>query len=269
MVVLVADYSFARPAPSLLAQHYSAVMRYVLGSSGKRITRAEFDDLRAEGLGVGIVAEGGTSNVLDGAGQGGVDGVLAHTQATAAGFPADRPIYFAADTDVPDSEWPTVAAYLDAARVLSGRPVQGIYGGAGLVQAMLDGGHAEFGWVTNASSWNHGHAAPGAHLQQHVGGTVAGCDDNTVLQADFGQFPPPEAPPAPTPDPPPPPEEEDMPGPCQEIAQAIEAINAVVDQSTQAQARLGDDGLAFWANEMVTDPAGPGAVLIRLAAEIK
>lgn len=190
--MLACDYSFARPAPSELKEHYEGVMRYVLGKVKKRITVEEVNALHGAGLTIGIVAEHLASDVFGGRAQGQINGADAAEQATAVGFPLDRPIYFAADIDVPDSRWGDVGEYADGFREGSGdRPVQGCYGGAGLVQFCLDNGHAEFGWVTNARDWHHGHTAPGAHLAQRVGGVVAGCDDDVVLQTDWGQWPAP------------------------------------------------------------------------------
>lgn len=190
--MLVGDYSDARPSMAVLKDHYEGVMRYVLGRLSKRITTDEVSALHTAGLTLGIVAEGLKENILKGRAVGFEDGDMAAEQATAVGFPLDRPIYFASDIDVLDSQWGDVAAYAEGFREGSGdRPVQGCYGGAGVVQFCLDNGHAEFGWIASASSWHHGHTAPGASLHQRVGGAVAGCDDNLVLQTDWGQWPAP------------------------------------------------------------------------------
>lgn len=212
-MVLVGDYSFARPDPATLAANYEGVMRYVGGNPAKRMSVGERDALFAAGLSIGIVFEGGTSNVL-GANQAGwpsigaatlqgqIDGSAAAAQVATFGFPPDRPIYYAADTDVLDAQWPIVAAYLDAARVGSGsRVVQGIYGGSGLCEQMFVGGHAEFTWTSGATAWDHGHPRPAPSsclLQLTTGPAVPGCDDNDKLLADWGQWgsiiPPPPPP---------------------------------------------------------------------------
>jgi hypothetical protein len=190
--MLVGDYSDARPSPAVLKEHYEGVMRYVLGRTSKRITGDEVTALHTAGLTIGIVAEGPKENVLKGRAVGLSDGEMAAEQATAVGFPLDRPIYFASDLDVFDSQFDDIAEYADGFREGSGgRAVQGCYGGAGVVQFCLDNGHAEFGWIASASSWHHGHTAPGAALHQRVAAAVEGCDDNLVLQTDWGQWPAP------------------------------------------------------------------------------
>lgn len=214
MTTKAVDYSFARPDPdSLKFAGYVGVMRYLapdVGSMRGKILRAdELGRLHAAGLAVGLVWEAGATRSS-------WNGVEANKQADALGFPVDRPIYFACDSDVPDAQWDAVGVCLDA---LSGPRPKGIYGGAGLVQAMLDRGHATFGWVSGARSWDHGHKAPGAHLQQLVGAPISGTDENVVLQPDFGQWP------APTPS-----EEDFMPALTDDEQQALALRVAAIQQ---------------------------------------
>lgn len=189
--MLAGDYSFARPPVDELAAHYSIIIRYVLGSSGKWLQIDEARQLHGAGISICLVAEGGGGNVLRGYAQGLADGRLADAQATARGFPKDRPIYMAADTDIPDSAWPAVEAYARGFRDGSRRPTQGIYGGAGLIQHLLDVGLAQFGWLAAATEWDHGHMAPGACLRQTTRQTVAGVDDDVIMKPDVGQWPAP------------------------------------------------------------------------------
>ena len=183
------DYSSARPDPTMLRNAgYVSVGRY-LGSDGRCITVPERDRLFAAGLSIWLIWETYETRLLGGHTAGRYDGPLANQYADQLAAPSWVPIYYAADTDVQENQAYLVAAYLDAVKATSGRP-RGIYGGAWLVQAMLDGGHAEYGWVSNASSWNHGKTAPGAHLQQ--GGYVFGgsCDENTMLKPTWGAWHP-------------------------------------------------------------------------------
>lgn len=193
----VYDYSFARPDPASLGE---GVMRYACSGhqNGKRLEAVELRTLWDAGLKVGHVFE----NTVDPVSWDGPEGWRQHLE---LGFPEHVPLYFAADSYVPDWKYESIGQLLDATGVpLASR---GIYGGARLVQWCIDNGHATWGWITNALSWSGASSydeaaslAPSAHLQQFYNASdVDGTDANRALQADWGGWHPSMANSIPTP----------------------------------------------------------------------
>jgi len=181
---LVADYSWARPSPSLLRQHYVGVVRYVgdWNANGKYVSPGEYQALKAAGLEIALVWETSAGRTLDGFGAGQQDAASANDWANRLGFPAGRPLYFAVDTDV--WGWGAVAPYFDGVRAASGRPV-GVYGEFDVVEGAADAG-IPYRWATAA--WSRGRQSGRAQLYQYARpAQVAGCDDNEVLSPDWGQ----------------------------------------------------------------------------------
>lgn len=189
----IVDSSFVHEDPTVVAAHgYESMARYLsvdnASTHAKIITPAEAQAIHAAGLGLVLAYEyGATSDSWN--------GDVARAEADAISWPADRPIYWTEDRYVAPAWYPTVGARLDMHGNRSGRP-RGLYGPAQLVQAMLDQGHAQFGWIAGALSWSHAAtiddaiaAAPGAHLAQLVGSPLAGTDENLILKPDYGQSP--------------------------------------------------------------------------------
>lgn len=192
----VLDWSFSRPnLHAVKAMGYEAAGRYLApdnaATHGKIIFKPEYDAILAVGMGVFLVWEQTVSDASWNA-------PMANQQADALGFPKDRPIYYAVDTDVPVSEYARISAKLGS---LPGRP-KGIYAEHGLVQRCLSDGTAKYGWLTSATAWSRD-AAPDAHLRQLVSNLVPGADENIILKDDYGQHP--------APDSSTPPEDDDMP----------------------------------------------------------
>ena len=195
-MVEILDYSSAHPAPAtVLAGGYAGVVRYAgTPGRGKNLTRAEAQAMLAAGVPVGLVYEAGAGWMLGGAGAGAAAAraVLADADHCGVGV---RCVYFAADFDVTTpAEVAAVAGCLDGAAQVLGRARVGVYGEADVIDACLSGGHASWGWQTRA--WSHGRLSDRAHLLQQIGAVRVGgveCDRNTVLRADWGQWPAPGA----------------------------------------------------------------------------
>jgi Domain of unknown function (DUF1906) len=208
----IVDYSTARPDPaSLAAAGFIGAARYLATlPNPKVIDGPELAGLFAAGLSIAFVWEVGTDWTS-------WNGAEADRQLDALGVDQNVPVYWAVDRDW--SDYPLVGRMLDG---VNSRRRRGIYGGSGLVQYQLDNGHAEYGWVAAASSWGHGQPAPGAALQQRVGGAPAGCDVNDVLRPDWGQQDPKGNDVTP--------EEHDMIVKLQQSIDAIYASNARIEQ---------------------------------------
>lgn len=175
----VYDFSFERPSAQRLVDVGAlGAIGYVSRDPRKNLDRSYVDELIGRGLKVAVVHENTASwETWDGAG--------ANRQCDALGMPDDRPLYYAADTDVSPDQYARIGAKLLAQ---PGRP-KGIYGESGLVEFCLENGLAQVGWLTSASSWSHD-PAPKAALRQLVGHTtISGTDKNVVLADDWGQWP--------------------------------------------------------------------------------
>lgn len=176
----VIDYSTARPDPARIkANGYQGGVRYLSDYSAKNLTRAEFEALDAQGLGVAVVWENGAKDALRGASGGMVDCVKANVQADALGLPRDMPIYYAVDTDV-TGNLGTVAAYFAGLETRPDLRKPLLYGQYSVIEQAGDG------WQTMA--WSAGRVSAHARMVQVVGGvTIPDTDVNHVHVADWGQ----------------------------------------------------------------------------------
>lgn len=207
------DYSAGRPSGAAVrAAGYSGVLRYVgfdPAARPKCITRAEYESLIGAGVGVGLVYENVAGDALNGQPAGVAAGQRARHWADVIGFPRDRPLYFACDTDVVTAaQFAAVLDYLrGAATALGGVGLVGVYGENDVIERAAAAGVARWFWQTKA--WSHGVVSPRAHLLQLVGTVFVagvGCDRNEIHQSDWGQAgavapPPPPPPPPPRKDP--------------------------------------------------------------------
>jgi len=200
------DYPWSHPGGSALAAAGKEfACRYLSHDPGKNLTRAEADDLAAHGIWAVVVWEATANRALAGRAAGVSDAKDAAEQATAAGMPPGRPIYFAVDFDATVAQQSAIDAYLGGAASVIGAARVGIYGGYYPVKRALDGGHAKWAWQT--FGWSGGQWDSRAHIRQgaqvRIGGVT--CDLDTALAADYGQWmpgvTPGEPPPAPTPAP--------------------------------------------------------------------
>ncbi|MEV7770599.1 glycoside hydrolase domain-containing protein [Kitasatospora sp. NPDC086791] len=182
------DYPWTHPsAASLQAAGASFAMRYLSTDASKNLSRAEANDLAAHGIWCGVVWETTTGRALAGQAAGAADARTAAAQAVACGMPADRPIYFAVDTD---TNWTSVQPYFAGVASVLGAARTGVYGGLRVVQGAAASGLVAWYWQTSA--WSGGVWDPRAHLQQGGGITIGGvdCDRNTATTTDYGQWMP-------------------------------------------------------------------------------
>lgn len=196
------DYAFPPiPRPSVLAavtnpdnsKGKDFVVRYGgKGTTDKMLTASELSGLRAHGIDVVANTEGSA---------GGFRGYAAGQDWARAGRdwfdnlgrPPGRPIYFSADWDVQEGDWPDLKAALDGAASVIGRSCVGLYGGLYAIQQAQGHGSATWFWQTYAWSTRNGNTvwASGTHMQQYRNKVTidgADCDLNRALTADYGQW---------------------------------------------------------------------------------
>src|ERR1700723_2158160 len=90
-------------ADTILTPYIAAIAQAGITRVGrylKNLTAAEVAALHATGIGVVLIFEAGSENVLGGAAQGTIDGKRALAQAQALNAPDDVAIYVTADTDL-------------------------------------------------------------------------------------------------------------------------------------------------------------------------
>ncbi|WP_432845964.1 DUF1906 domain-containing protein [Amycolatopsis sp. CA-161197] len=186
----VLDYSTGRPSGAAVADEgHAGVVRYI-GTPGrpKNLTRAEYQDMAAHGRGVALVYENHGGDAAGGRSAGVLAAQTARADADACGFPRDRPIYFAVDSDqVSQAQFAAVMAYLDGVASVLGAAQVGVYGEYDVIEQAV-GPHARYGWQTAA--WSKGKKSSKAALYQKIGTVVVGgveCDESDVLAADWGQ----------------------------------------------------------------------------------
>lgn len=185
------DYAWSHPGGAALkAAGKQFACRYLSPDSSKNITKAEAVDLAAHGIWAVVVWEGAADRALGGKTAGAADAKTAVVQATAAGMPSDRPIYFAVDFDATPGQQTAINAYLDGAASVIGRDRVGIYGGYYSVKRALDAGKATWAWQTIA--WSGGQWDARAVIRQGAQKTINGvsCDLNTATADDYGQWMP-------------------------------------------------------------------------------
>ena len=190
------DYAGARPGGRAIRDAgYGFVVRYLSdgGASlpGKLLTRAEADDLRANGIQIVSNWETTASWMLGGY-QAGVEAAQrALEQVLRCGGRRDRPIYFSADWDAAPSEQAAIDDCLRGCASVIGAENVGVYAGRHIVRRCLDNGTAKWAWQTYA--WSGGEWEPRANIRQrndlgyaHVDGVQ--CDINEAMTADYGQW---------------------------------------------------------------------------------
>ena len=210
--MLLIDSAWQHEDPrATVAAGYGGVLRYLSRDPSKNlggvdlagtVHTSEVADLRGAGLDIGLVFEAGDVGMRGGRAQGQSDGTLAALQATALGYPAGCAIYAACDFDAQPGDYPTLVAYLDGFGSALGHHAVGIYGGLAVVDTMLAGGHAVYGWQTVA--WSGGRVSDHAHLYQRIATTTSlqgSYDEDVTLRpgGDIGAWS--HTPPAPTPGP--------------------------------------------------------------------
>ena len=185
------DYAWSHPGGSALQKAGKKfACRYLSADASKNLTRAEADDLAAHDVWSVVVWETSANRALGGKTAGVSDAQRAAAQATAAGMPSSRPIYFAVDFDATEGQQAAINAYLDGAASVIGLDRVGIYGGYYPVKRALDAGKARWAWQTIA--WSGGQWDSRAVIRQGAQITINGvsCDLNTAVADDYGQWMP-------------------------------------------------------------------------------
>lgn len=184
------DYASARPDLDALRAAGVFVARYVCAIFGtKVITKEEADDIKAHNLGLVLVYEQYEHRPEEGRAAGHADALVALSQARAAGFPEDRPIYFAVDFDARPIHQPSIDEYLRGAAEVLGLPRVGVYGGINLIDRCWASKTATWFWQTGA--WSYHKESIHANFVQmtDLNGTIMGgekVDINETRQADWG-----------------------------------------------------------------------------------
>jgi hypothetical protein len=184
------DYASARPDLDELKKVGGFVCRYVCAVIGtKIITQAEANNIKAHGLGLVLVYEQYEQRPLEGRSAGHADALVALAQGRAAGFPDDRPIYFACDYDFRPVNQPAIDEYLRGAAEVVGLARTGVYGGINLIDRCWASKTATWFWQTGA--WSYGKESVHANFVQMtavnpqiIGG--AKVDINETRKEDWG-----------------------------------------------------------------------------------
>lgn len=130
----------AKAAKILRSEGVSFAARYLVPNAGntawKALTAAEAKDLRDAGLAIMLCWETTANRMAGGYDVGQVDGAAAKRLAEGMGIPSDTVIYFAADYNVPESDYASVYDYLYAATVSAFPYNVGLYGSENIVREM-------------------------------------------------------------------------------------------------------------------------------------
>ncbi|GAA5195759.1 hypothetical protein GCM10023322_63140 [Rugosimonospora acidiphila] len=190
MTRLGLDYAWEHPGPAAIrSAGYTFVVRYLGGSASKDLTRAEADTLIAAGLDIVCNWEASASAALNGHAQGVADARAALAQATAAGMPPSRPIYFSVDIDTNTTQYSAIDGYFQGVISVLGLARTGVYGEYDLVAHCV--AVHEVTWVWQTYAWSASRWYPGAQLRQVQNGiTVGGADvdKDQAMAEDFGQW---------------------------------------------------------------------------------
>jgi hypothetical protein len=172
------DAAWGRPTPAqLVAAGKHFIVGYVSHDPAKNLTRAECAAYLDAGIAVGLVWETTSDRALAGALPGADDGREARRQATALGFPLDRPIFVAVDFDATAAQLAAqVGPYLLAfGTTVGGASLAGVYGGLKTVRYALD--HKLVGWGWQTYAWSRGVWDARAYARQYRNGVrIAGHD---------------------------------------------------------------------------------------------
>jgi hypothetical protein len=198
--ILVIDYSVVHPSLAMLkAAGVTAVGRYFgQGSPPKNLTKAEAELLGANGIDIFNLFEYGANQVLGGANQAQIDVALFKEQAKAIGVP-DRPVFFAADFDIPDyapglpdtpenslAKLGEAGKYWQVVRAELGDNSGG-YGGYWLIKRLFDAKLITWGFQTVAWSGNQWDSR--AQLRQMAITELGNeADLDVPTRRDFGQY---------------------------------------------------------------------------------
>lgn len=185
------DYAWSHPGgKALQAAKKRFACRYLSKDATKNLTRPEADDLAEHDVSCVVVWETVANRALGGRAAGISDAHAALTQATAAGMPSGRPIFFAVDWNATEAQQAAIDAYFGGVISVLGLARTGGYGGYWVIKRLFDAGLITFGWQTIA--WSGGLWDERAQIRQGSQKTINGvsCDLNTATAADYGQWMP-------------------------------------------------------------------------------
>lgn len=223
------DYSSGPIAPAaLLAAGVHTVMRYVsTPGNPKNITAAEYAELTAAGITVGLVYETTADWMLGGYGAGHAAALSARAQASAAGYPAGHRLWYAADFDASAVQLGVVLGALQGAAAAEGsQALVAAYGGYAVAQAAAAAGYGA-PWQTVA--WSNGQRSAAAVLYQTGQSTSCAGVQVDVNEITGSLFPTPPTP-----------------------AQSQEEIDMLIIRMKGAAPVYGLSGGLFWH---IADPA--------------
>jgi hypothetical protein len=181
------DSAAAVPPAAAVSAGLAGVIRYVSQEPSKNLTADEAAGYLAAGLTVNVVYEDGSLDYEGGAAAGAQHGAIAEQLLDAIGFPADRALIVAVDTDIAAADYPLGLVYVSTTASAAGR-ASGVYGPDAFVRYCMANG---ISYGMNAAGWNDGVANSAQILQGatqvDVGGTT--CDTDTAVASDYGQWP--------------------------------------------------------------------------------
>lgn len=216
MALKGADHSTggAQIGGALRAQGYRGIVRYAAEGRGDvNISRSEADDLKANGIPIGVVCEHSAQFLLGGFAVGAERARGAEDVTHAAGI-GPGVMYFAADWDCTnggptfpgspgDHNMHAILDTLNGAASVIGRDNVGFYGSYfGIDWLVHNAPWIKWFWCTEA--WSHGLVHPRANLYQRaVSASIAGvsCDIDVILTSNWGQRTGQPTPPKPKPKP--------------------------------------------------------------------
>lgn len=150
-----ADYSGGRPSGATLkADGYIGAIRYVgLGSAGKRITAAEYQDLAKNGIQVVLVAELNTNDAwvaADDYAAGVAHANTARADARALGIPDSVPILAAADSHATAGQVADAVKYARGFNDALGHATSGTYGFIETLTGVHNAGVGSYFWLAGS-----------------------------------------------------------------------------------------------------------------------
>ena len=197
MTVQGVDAAGRLSGAAVAAAGYVFVARYLDFGAPSRVkdflTAAEVDDHVAHGRRILAVHEIGPDDVLAGRAAGVARARQAAAELDALGM-SGAVAWWTSDRDVVLANKPAVLAYAEGWASVLGSNRCGVYGDREVLDWVVGGGLARYGWQAGAMAWSGRQVSAHAHIVQTtkqitVGGVA--CDVNNVITADpdYGQWP--------------------------------------------------------------------------------
>jgi hypothetical protein len=190
-----ADFAFGSPGSdgaAFVEAGLEFVVRYVpyTGDGGKGLKAVEVEDFHSHGVAICLVWETTAGRALDGYNAGAVDAQYARQSARSMGFPDDRPIYYAIDTDINSSLYDEVVSYFHGVSDVEGPGLTGAYGEYEAMVLLQNSGYVK--WFWQCLAWSAGRDFPDRHMYQYTPGTPFNghlVDYDYAYGDDYGQWP--------------------------------------------------------------------------------